>query len=58
MEARSSVEWLMKRRWNSAITINVEETNAKIQKYIHDDNRTIVFTGPTTEKTNLLKKKF
>jgi hypothetical protein len=28
MEALSSVEWL-KRRWNSAITINVEETNAK-----------------------------
>lgn len=47
--ANPSPEW----RYNMTLEllpgITVEETNAKIKKYIHDDNRTIVFTGPTTE---------
>jgi len=47
--AAPSVEWSYEKTMELLPTIKVEETNAKIQKYIHDDNRTIVFTGPTTE---------
>ncbi|PQJ33235.1 peptidase M16 [Nonlabens arenilitoris] len=31
-------------------TITLEEINAKINEYIHEDNRTIVLTGPETEE--------
>jgi zinc protease len=47
--AAPSVEWSYEKAMELLPTITVEETNNKIQKYIHDDNRTIVFTGPTTE---------
>ncbi|WP_194852595.1 M16 family metallopeptidase [Nonlabens antarcticus] len=47
--AAPSIEWTYNKTMELLPTITVEEANAKIQKYIHDDNRTIVFTGPTTE---------
>ncbi|BAO56405.1 M16 family metallopeptidase [Nonlabens marinus] len=44
-----SPEWRYETTMDLLPGIEVSEVNAKIQKYIHDDNRTIVFTGPTTE---------
>ncbi|WP_105982217.1 M16 family metallopeptidase [Nonlabens agnitus] len=44
-----SPEWRYEKTMELLPGIQVDEVNAKIEKYIHDDNRTIVFTGPTTE---------
>ncbi|SCY06795.1 zinc protease [Nonlabens sp. Hel1_33_55] len=44
-----SPEWRYEKTMELLPGIAVEEVNEKITKYIHDDNRTIVFTGPTTE---------
>lgn len=44
-----SPEWRYETTLDLLPGIQVSEVNAKIEKYIHDDNRTIVFTGPTTE---------
>jgi len=47
--AAPSPEWSYEKTIELLPGVTVEEVNAKIQNYIHDDNRTIVFTGPTTE---------
>ena len=48
-EAVPSIEWNYNKTMELLPGINVTEVNAKINDYIHDDNRTIVFTGPTTD---------
>lgn len=45
-----SIEWSYKTTTELLPTIQVEEVNKRINDYIHDDNRVIIFTGPTTEK--------
>jgi zinc protease len=47
--AMPSIEWTYENMNVLLPTIKVEEVNAKIKDYIHEDNRTIVFTGPETE---------
>ncbi|MGB5981466.1 MAG: insulinase family protein [Nonlabens sp.] len=48
-DATPSIEWTYNKMKEMMPGIMVEEINAKINEYIHDDNRTIVFTGPTTD---------
>jgi zinc protease len=54
-----SIEWNYNKTMELLPGIDVDEVNAKINDYIHDDNRTIVFTGPTTDtpptETQVLK---
>ncbi|GAK90566.1 probable zinc protease PqqL [Nonlabens ulvanivorans] len=44
-----SVEYSYEMAMKLMPTITIEEINAKMDDYIHDDNRSIVFTGPETE---------
>ena len=48
-DATPSVEWTYQKMNELIPGIRVEEVNEKINEYIHEDNRTIVFTGPTTD---------
>jgi len=54
-----SVEYSYEMAMKLMPTITLAEINAKMNDYIHDDNRTIVFTGPETEnkptKADILK---
>ena len=40
------IEWTFKTNQQMLPTIKLEETNAVIQEFLHDDNRVIVVTGP------------
>jgi zinc protease len=44
-----SIEWSYKNLVTLLPTINVEEVNERINQYIHDDNRVVIFTGPKTD---------
>lgn len=46
----SSVEYSYEMAMKLMPTITLAEINAKMNDYIHDDNRTIIFTGPETEE--------
>lgn len=45
-----SIEWSYKNLVTLLPTISVAEVNERINQYIHDDNRVIIFTGPETDK--------
>nr|WP_322625733.1 insulinase family protein [uncultured Flavobacterium sp.] len=51
--AAPSIEWSYEMKKKLYPTIKVEEVNALINGFIHDDNRIVVFTGP--EKDGLKK---
>jgi zinc protease len=44
-----SVEWTYEMSQKILPTIQLEDVNALVDDYIHDDNRVVVFTGPTTD---------
>lgn len=45
-----SIEWTYETTMELLPGIKVEEVNKRINQYIHDDNRVVIFTGPTTDK--------
>ena len=45
-----SIAWSYETTIDLLPGIQVEEVNKRINQYIHDDNRVIIFTGPTTDK--------
>lgn len=55
-EVIPGIEWEYNAQLALQKGITVAEVNALIKKFIHDDNRVVVFTGPKNDSTSLFTK--